>query len=200
VNKDTVDVMFETLDTISKHTGRLNSLERKTKESADKLILVTKELEKQIESSSKGVLLQLIEKGNTDNEQLVKDITSAIATNIAKLSINAGNITVNIETDSIAKAISKLDVNNTNNIVVDTSTITKDNKQLLNALQASSNTMSENMVALRVVLQELVKKDILPPVKQVIEPKKVVETPSIKGMTIKRDKDNLIESIEFTKE
>jgi hypothetical protein len=197
VNKDTADVMFETLDTISKHTGRLNSLEKKTKESTDKLTLVTKELEKQIESSSKDVLLQLIEKGNIDNEQLVKDITNAIATNIAKLSINAGNIIVNVETDSIAKAIGKLDVKSTNNITVDTSTITKDNKQLVNALQASSNIMSENMVALKVVLQELVKKDILPSVKQVVEEKKVKEVTPIRGMIIKRDKDNLIESIEF---
>ena len=194
MSKETADVLFETLDALDKHTSRLNGLDKKTKEHSDKLTLIVKDLEKQIESSSKDVLRDLIENNTKDTESLVKAITTVIAENIGKLTINAPGISVNVETDSIAKAIGSLALKNTNNVNVDISELTKTQKNLSDALVNLNTNLYNNFTAMKVVMQEVVNKEIsvtMPQAPKVKEPQAIV------GMNVKRDKDNLIESIEF---
>jgi hypothetical protein len=188
MNKDTADLLFETLDAINKHTSRLNGLDKKSLEHSSKLGNIVSTLEKQIEVSTKDVLLKLLEQGNTDKEQLVKDISSVIAKSIGELTINAGDISVNVDTNPIAKAISTLPINNTNNIVVDTSVIEKDNKEFLGLFKTISNNLNESMLAIKLIFQEMNKKE---------KPKVIKELPVITGMTVTRDKDGLIQSVEF---
>lgn len=191
MNKDTADLLFEALDALGKHTNRLNTLDKKSGNQAKDLELAVVTLEKQIEISSKAVLLQLVEKGNTDKEQLVKDITNAIATNIAKLSITAGDITVNVETDSIAKVISKLPINNTNNVVVNTDALVKSDKQFLIALQTIGNSLNDSLTTMKLMFQEMCKKE--KPV--VVKP--IEKDPLITGMKINHNDDGRISSVEF---
>ncbi len=191
MNKDTADLLFEALDALGKHTNRLNTLDKKSVNQVKDLELAVSTLEKQIEISSKDVLLQLVEKGNTDKEQLVKDITNAIATNIAKLSITAGDITVNVETDSIAKVISKLPINNTNNIVIDTEPLVKSDKQFLSLFQSLNNNVSESLTAIKLMFQEITKKE-----KPIIV-KPIEKDPLITGMKINHTDDGRIDSVEF---
>jgi hypothetical protein len=194
MNKDTADLLHETLDVIDKHTTRLDTLDKKTNVQTKEFVSAVATLEKQIESSSKDVLLQLVQKGNTDKDQLVKDITNAIATNIAKLSINAGDITVNVETDSIAKVISKLPINNTNNIVIDTEPLVKSDKQFLSVFQTISSNLNDSMIAMKLLFQEVSKKEKPP----IIKP--VEKEPMITGMVVSHNEDGVITSVKFTRD
>jgi hypothetical protein len=135
----------------------------------------------------------LLEKGNTDKEQLVRDITSAIAISIAGLTVKAGDVSVNVETDSIAQVISKLPINNTNNITVDTTRLVEDNKQFLTAFQSIGSNMNESFTAMKLLFQEAMKKEKIPEVKPVEK-----ETP-ITGMTVTRNSDGMIESVAFVR-
>ena len=201
MNEETSDFLIDTLDVIENHSSHLRKLDKTSKDSDVKLDLFTKELEKQIEASSKDVLLKLLEQNSSNKEQLIKDISTVIATNIAKLSITAGDITVNVETDSIAKVISKLPINNTNNIVIDTVELVKDNKQFLTSLQAINNNLTGNLTAIKVIFQEMVEQNKVKKIEEAKELKVVKEeetpVPRITKMTVRRDKDNLIESIDF---
>lgn len=189
MNKDLADVLFESLDTIATHNSRLDSLDKKALEYSTKLSNTTLTLEKHIESSIKDALLKLLEQSNNDRDKLIKDISSVIAKNISELTINAGDISVNVDTDPIAKVISTLPINNTNNIVVDTSTLEKDNKEFLSVFRTISNNLNESLLSIKLLFQEISKKDK----PKIIEKDK----PTITGMTINRDKDGLIQSVEF---
>lgn len=191
MNKDTADLLYETLEALDKHTGRLNTLDKQSANQSKRVDSVISQLEKQIEVSTKDVLLQLLDKGNTDKEQLVKDITSAIATSIAGLTVKAGDVSVNVETDSIAKVISKLPINNTNNIIIDTTKLVEDNKQFLVAFQSIGSNMSESFTAMKLLFQEAMKKE------KILEVKPVEKEASITGMTVTRNSDGMIESVAF---
>lgn len=197
MNKDTADMLFETLDALDKHTSQLNTLDKQSTNQVKKLDSVVATLEKQIEVSTKDVLLKLLETGNTDKEQLVKDITGAIADSIAQLTVNAGDVAVTVETDSIAKAISKLPVSTTNNITIDTAELVKDNKQFLNAFQSINSNVSESFKAMKLLFQEMVKQNTKP-IEVEVEPE-VKELP-ITGMLVNRDKDGMISSVEFIRD
>lgn len=195
LNKETSDMLFETLDALGKHTNRLNTLDKQSVVQNRKLDTMVSDLERQIEASSKDVLIQLLDKGTEDRDQLVKDIATVIATNIANLVITTGEIVVNVETDSIANVIAKLPINNTNNISIDTTALTKDNKQLLNTFKSIDTNLAESLNVFKLMFTELSKREV--------EVEESVEEPeeesSIVGMTIKRNSDNLIESIDFIK-
>ncbi len=197
MNKDTADMLFETLEALDKHTSRLNALDKKSANQVKQVETVASTLEKQIEVSTKEVLLKLLEKGNTDKEQLVKDITNAIAGSIAQLTVTAGDVAVTVETDSIAKAISKLPVGTTNNITIDTAELVQDNKQFLNAFQSINSNVSESFKAMKLLFQEMVKQNTKP-IEIEVEPE-IKELP-ITGMLVNRDKDGMIASVEFIRD
>lgn len=196
MSNDNADLLFETLDALNKHTNRLNTLDKKSVNQAKQVETIVSTLEKQIEVSTKEVLMKLLEKGNTDKEQLVKDITSVIADSIAQLTINAGDVAVTVETDSIAKAISKLPVNTTNNITIDTTELVQDNKQFMDAFKSINSNVAESFKAMKLLFQEMVKQNTKP-IEIEVEPE-VKELP-ITGMLINRDKDGIINSVEFVR-
>jgi len=198
LNND-ADLMFETLDALGKHTDRLNVLDKKVVNQSTELVKLTNALEKQIESSSKDLLLKILDKGNSDKEQLVKDITNVIASSIAELSINAGDVIVNIETESIANAIAKLPINNTNNITVDTKPLIENNKQLLNMFQSMDKNLLSTLAVIQTLLLEMSKNN-----EKEVEIENENETEDedeklipISGMKIVRDKDNLLDYVKF---
>lgn len=193
LSKDTADLLFETLDAVSKHTTRLNNLDKQTKNQSTDFNRMVSVLEKQIETSSKDMLLQILNKGNTDKDQLVKDITNTIATSIANLSIKSGDVIVNIETDSIANVLSKLPINNTNNITIDTKELSKDNKQMLNTFQSMDKNLYETLNALKIMFSEMYKTNSIP----VPTNTPIKEIPMISGMKIVRNENNLLDYVKF---
>ena len=195
LSKDTADLLFETLDAVGKHTTRLNNLDKQTKDQSTDFSRIVSVLEKQIETSSKDMLLQILDKGNTDKDQLVKDITNAIATSIANLSIKSGDVIVNIETDSIANVLAKLPINNTNNITIDTKELSKDNKQMLNTFQSMDKNLYDTLNALKIMFSEMHKTNNLP----ISTNTPAKEIPMISGMEIVRNKDNLLDYVKFVR-
>ena len=93
--------------------------------------------------------------------------------------------------NSIAKVISKLPINNTNNVVVNTDALVKSDKQFLIALQTIGNSLNDSLTTMKLMFQEMCKKE--KPV--VVKP--IEKDPLITGMKINHNDDGRISSVEF---
>lgn len=200
MSNTTADVLFETLAAIDKHTSRISNLEVKSKDTSTKLELTIKELERQIEASSKSTLKEILKSTTRDSESLVDTIISTIAENIGKLSINGGNITVNVDTSDLSKEISKLV--NIKPITIEASPVrveidTKgllskyDNNSILVA--AITKQIAESNKENRLLFKEIASRS------EVKSEPEVTESP-VKTIKIIRDQNNLIQSLEIVRE
>ena len=183
MNKDLADVLFESLDTIATHNNRLNKLDKTAKEVIASVEKLQAYLEVKIQEATSSALKDVL-----DNIQINNEVKPAIN----EISIN---------TDSLAKEISKLINTKFNNSInvepaniqidIDTKAIADklDNSTLLEAI---SNQIKESQQANRVLLTEMISIH-----KNTKEPK--AKTTGIKSIKIIRDSNNLIDSLEIIK-
>jgi hydroxypyruvate isomerase len=177
------DLLFETLDIISKHSNRLDKLDKNFKEliNANKdikesIVGLKSSLEFKIEKASKDVLKEVLDNiviNNNNTSDITVD-TSSLAEEIRKLVNTKFNNSINIEPQNI-----KVDI--------DTKAIA-DKLDSTSLVKGINKQIEENSKATRVLLTEMLN----------IQNKPVSVVEDIKK-TIKviRDKNNLINSLEI---
>jgi len=177
------DLLFETLDIISKHSDRLDKLDKSFKELVntnkdikESILELKSSLEFKIEKASKDVLKEVLDNiviNNNNTSDITVD-TSLLAEEIRKLVSTKFTHSINIEPQNV-----KVDI--------DTKAIA-DKMDYTGLVGGINKQIEENSKATRVLLTEMLNIQNKPviPVKEVKKSIKVI-----------RDKNNLINSLEI---